>query len=209
MWRNVDSNTGGITGILIHGEPDRLSVRVWGACVRVDCSWGALSVLRDQLSDSTLNLVWNHGFATSNQTLKLIGDRLEVTEHRHYVDNSGRADLDTVSVFVEGSPMLGGWTGTLSVCVNQWSCTFSFTLGGPDNAVSGYWRANSNASVQGPLAAVFSGSGVTLQLGQVNSSNCAYTVAITSIEVMTMKGVYNTTSCPSFPNLNGMFQATR
>ena len=89
------------------------------------------------------------------------------------------------------------------------SCTFYFTLGGADSAISGYWKSNNNASVQGPMAAVFSGSGVTLQLGQVASSNCAYTVTITSIDVMTMKGVYTTTSCPAFPGLNGSFQATR
>src|SRR5262245_967215 len=92
MWRNVDPDTGGIRHILLHREPDRLSVRAWGACVPVDCAWGALSVLGDQLSGSTLNLLWNHGFATSSQTLTLIDDRLQVTEHRHYVDSSGRED---------------------------------------------------------------------------------------------------------------------
>ena len=104
-WRNIDSQTGGITRIAIRGEGSALFVEEWGACVPTDCYWGEVSTSLTQMENGALPVLWTFPqFKVTTQTLTINSKgQLQASTHNHFIDNSARPDNDSVAVFIKGS----------------------------------------------------------------------------------------------------------
>ena len=102
MWFNQELATRGITRVQIVREVSNLAVRMWGACVPEDCDWGMVQAPASSASDGILDLTWNQGFIVRTHKLTITQDgRLLLEEANRYLDNSGRADCNTVQFFAK------------------------------------------------------------------------------------------------------------
>ncbi len=101
QWCNKDFNTGGVTRVHFRQEGDKLLAHMWGRCHPSECDWGKeTATLAD---DGSVSLTWNQGFCITTQKLKLLADgTLELANHTHYTDNSGRPDKDYKYRFAKG-----------------------------------------------------------------------------------------------------------
>jgi hypothetical protein len=101
-WGNVDFDTPGVTRVHIRQEGAKLIAHMWGRCHPDECDWGETTATPSE-DGKVLSLTWKFGFATNTQELKLLGDgRLELVEHTHFTDNSGRPDSDGREEFAKG-----------------------------------------------------------------------------------------------------------
>jgi hypothetical protein len=95
-WRNINPS-GNITRIDVHIDQGRVVVHTWGRCLPTDCDWGEVSTPISDGDDGVLALTWNAGYALRDMECRLLGDgRLESWTHTHFLDNSGRADYESV-----------------------------------------------------------------------------------------------------------------
>jgi hypothetical protein len=111
IWSNQDPETRGITTIAIRSEEainaDRktLVVHMWGSCTPSDCDWGEQTASVADASDGMFELTWAPGYKIETQQLSLLSDgRLRVAGHVHFIDNSGRPDMDYTYFFVRSAP---------------------------------------------------------------------------------------------------------
>lgn len=101
-WLNEDPDTLGVTQATIAEQGINLVVHMWGSCSPTDCDWGTTQTTVTDAADGVLNIVWDHGFVIATQSLTLLSDgRLRVDDHRHYTDDSGRADRDATYYFIK------------------------------------------------------------------------------------------------------------
>ena len=100
VWVSEDAATRGITRVQIVRVGFNLVVRMWGACEPEDCDWGTVTATTSSASDGVLDLTWNQGFIVRTQRLTVSeSGRLLVESVNRFVDNSGRADYNTVEYF--------------------------------------------------------------------------------------------------------------
>jgi len=99
-WANKDFNTRDITRIHIRLKNSRVTVHMWGRCHPQECDWGDTTAT---VSDQALSLTWKQAFAVKTQELTLLADgSLQLTEHCHFTDDSGRKDYDIKDTFAKG-----------------------------------------------------------------------------------------------------------
>jgi hypothetical protein len=99
-WINIDPATSNITRVSFDVTSDALAVEMWGACVPDDCDWGVLETATAEAIDKKLELHWDHGFSTKDQTLEINEEGfLVVDTHTIFKDNSGRGDRSNVDIF--------------------------------------------------------------------------------------------------------------
>ena len=102
----------------------------------------------------------------------------------------------------------GAWNGTLSACVNQWDCTFTFQLQQSGSVLNGSWSANNNTMVNGTIVGSAGSSAVSMTLRPSNASFCAYSINAAVSQPATMTGTFTAPTCAS-PAPSGTFRATR
>lgn len=99
-WANNDFKTKDITRVQIQVEGNRIVVHMWGRCQPTECDWGETTAKAD---GQDMSLIWNQGFCVRTQKLKLLDDgNLQVIEHCHFTDKSGRNDHDTKNTLAKG-----------------------------------------------------------------------------------------------------------
>ena len=101
IWSNEDAATPGVDTVKIDVQGSMVLVRMWGACVPMDCYWGqAVADQSEWQSRGVLHVTWDPGFAIETQDLSLPSSgRLRVTTSTHFTDNSGRADSQRTDYF--------------------------------------------------------------------------------------------------------------
>ncbi len=97
-WMNTDTNTRGITKVVVKGAGGKASVHVWGKCSPQDCDWGWENC--NSYADGHLSTHYNNDFSVRNLTITMPNSgTLQVQAHTHYTDNSGRSDRDATYTF--------------------------------------------------------------------------------------------------------------
>lgn len=92
-WRNKDSNTRGITRIIIDGNAT--TIHAYGSCSPRDCDWKKVSLKR---SGAVYKAVYRHGFATRDLTLSRISNgELKLVVFTNYHDK--RKDRTAIYYF--------------------------------------------------------------------------------------------------------------
>jgi len=109
QWVNEDSNTGGITKVLIDYVDGKIAVQMWGKCHPEDCWWnGSPWFIENKVSlfgEETISATWTFTFAIESQTLRVLADgKLSIVGYTHYTDNSGRRDYDYLYYFKRAVP---------------------------------------------------------------------------------------------------------
>ena len=75
---------------------------MWGKCHPVDCDLGEETTSIDDANDNRLSLEWNPGFVITTQVIYYQNDgRLKVDSHDHFIDDSGRPDMDFTWYFAK------------------------------------------------------------------------------------------------------------
>lgn len=99
-WVNEDEDTGGITRTVIRAEFDTIFVHMWGACHPEDCDWGEEKPESYDSKSRIIFMTWKTGFSIISQQINLLSDgNLQVNSHTHFIDESNRADYDSLDIF--------------------------------------------------------------------------------------------------------------
>jgi len=114
-WINADTNTSGITRILVRKDSEKLVVQVLGRCHPTDCDWGTAQAAPfgrsvESSADAPINSVsatFSPGFAEQRLNLRLTTrDTLTSVVDTHFTDRSGRADYENTDQFVRAKTSL-------------------------------------------------------------------------------------------------------
>lgn len=115
VWANTDTNTHGLTKVMVKGAGDKAKIRVWGKCSPQDCDWGWTNC--DSYADGHLSTCYRTDIAERNLTITVPSPgTLKVQMHTHFIDDSGRPDQDATYTFrhmltpVQSSPKPMGKT---------------------------------------------------------------------------------------------------
>lgn len=99
-WRNVDSNTGGMTRLdILPRDNQSVSFHGFGKCHPTDCDWGLTTAVR---SGAALVGTYNFSFKTTTITVTRTGDQLKAVIFDHYAPGDGRADRNEQDVLSGG-----------------------------------------------------------------------------------------------------------
>lgn len=98
IWKNEDSNTRGVTKIVILRKSGETFVQAWGKCHPQDCDWGEAKAT---IEGDILKVTWYWAGGERDMSLRLVGDRLQ-TETIH-VYNDDRPPRRSSYWFVRGS----------------------------------------------------------------------------------------------------------
>ena len=98
LWKNEDSNTRGVTKIVILRKNGETFVRAWGKCHPQDCDWGEAKAT---IEGEVLKVTWYWAAGERDMSLRLVSDRLQ-TETIH-VYNDTRPPRRSSHWFVRGS----------------------------------------------------------------------------------------------------------
>jgi thiol-disulfide isomerase/thioredoxin len=97
-WLNQDPSTMGITQILIADQDGTLRLRAWGACVPLDCDWGATEL---HFTDGWATSLFDLGpIATKMYFVRLPNDKLLAVSKSQFNDGSNRSEPDHAEIFV-------------------------------------------------------------------------------------------------------------
>ncbi len=104
-WVNTDSNTRGITKLIIQPAGNKLTIQTFGKCHPTDCAWGkvALPSYGTTVSDpnhkaATAN--YNQGFSQTLLTLQLAGTTtMSLNSYTLFTDNSNRQPYFSLNRF--------------------------------------------------------------------------------------------------------------
>jgi len=103
-WKNSDSETGGLTTIIINVKGRNIRVHVWGKCLPEDCDWGTVMARSYALGDvcskiqadtitDTITAVFSWSWSETLMVIKqLVANHLAVEVYTHFTDDSGRRD---------------------------------------------------------------------------------------------------------------------
>jgi hypothetical protein len=94
-WVNTDSNTRGITKIVITESGSQYEVHAFGKCHPNDCDWGKtlMTTYGDDVSDPTHKVgmaEFNPGFAKTMLSIQQSGNRITLDGFTNFTDGSGR-----------------------------------------------------------------------------------------------------------------------
>ena len=97
-WVNTDTNTNGLTKVVVKGAGGKASVHVWGKCSPQDCDWGWSNC--NSYADGHLSTHYRSDLSVRNLTITMPNPgTLTVQMHTHFIDNSGRPDQDATYTF--------------------------------------------------------------------------------------------------------------
>jgi len=97
-WINTNSNTRGLTKVIVTGAGGKASVHVWGKCTPEDCDLGWSNC--NSYLDGHLSTTYRNDFSVRTLTITLPSSgRLKVQMHTHFIDDSDRADQDATYTF--------------------------------------------------------------------------------------------------------------
>ena len=103
-WKNARVNPN-IRRVLIQSEDGQTFINMFGVCVPTECNWKEFSptptLNYNYVAESkTLSVRWTFVFMQATQEILLTPDgQLKITSQYHYLDDSGRADYQTVEYF--------------------------------------------------------------------------------------------------------------
>ena len=103
-WKNAKVNPD-IKRVLIQSKDGQTYINMFGTCVPTDCNWQEFSptpALNYNYVSETgiLNVRWTFDFIRTTQEIILTPEgQLKITSQHHFLDNSGRADYQTVQYF--------------------------------------------------------------------------------------------------------------
>ena len=93
----MNSETGGVTQVVVRHENNRTIVHVWGSCHPIDCDWGEVDA---DLWNGIPMAIWKHGFSTVRMQLIPQPDgRMLLAYRSEYNDDSGRKDAGHAEFF--------------------------------------------------------------------------------------------------------------
>lgn len=99
-WTNKDFQTRSVTRVQIRLAGGHVSVHAWGRCHPAECDWGNATAT---VNGRVLSVTWKESFAVRTQEFTLQTDgSLQVSEHTHFTDNSGRKDYDSTDTLAKG-----------------------------------------------------------------------------------------------------------
>ena len=84
IWKNEDSNTRGVTKIVILRKSGETFVRAWGKCHPQDCDWGEAKAT---IEGEVLKITWYWAGGERDMSLRLVNGRLETETIHVYNDN--------------------------------------------------------------------------------------------------------------------------
>ncbi|HHO75937.1 MAG TPA: hypothetical protein ENN05_05860 [Deltaproteobacteria bacterium] len=97
-WINTDTNTRGLTKVVVEGSGGKASVHVWGKCSPQDCDWGWSNC--NSYLDGHLSTRYRDDIAVRNLTITMpTPGTLKVQVHTRFIDDSDRADQDATYTF--------------------------------------------------------------------------------------------------------------
>lgn len=98
LWRNVDTNTRGITRLSIEVTGPRAKLHTWAACRPKECDWGAVTARLG--ADKKLKAYYQNSFSERILVLTKTGAAdLKVEMLTRYTDNSGRPNRTAIYRF--------------------------------------------------------------------------------------------------------------
>ena len=103
-WKNARVNPN-IRRVLIQSKDGHMFINMFGVCVPTECNWIEFSptpaLNYNYVSgNGTLSVQWTFVFMQATQEITLTSDgQLKITSQYHYLDDSGRADYQTVEYF--------------------------------------------------------------------------------------------------------------
>jgi hypothetical protein len=111
-WVNTDTNTRGITKLVITTSPTpaddpHITVHAWGKCHPSDCDWGAVvghaycpTVSSNMVTTArAIVAVFTTSFSQTTLVIKRSGTRLTVQSFTRFTDNSNRRNYDESYTF--------------------------------------------------------------------------------------------------------------
>ena len=105
-WKNVDKNTSGITRATFRVDADVLVAHMWTRCGPPDCDLGESRVFQSSVARGGFAFTRRHlasnGVTFAVSDLKVApapNGRLRISQHEHFIDNSGRPDRDWTDEF--------------------------------------------------------------------------------------------------------------
>ncbi len=106
-WKNVKTNTRGITKLIITGSGNAPYVQVFGSCSPKDCNWGKKrstaysNSISGNVRGNTEYLSVNYPVSHANKTVmvKMVGTTLEVTTLTSFKDGSKRSNFVSTERF--------------------------------------------------------------------------------------------------------------
>lgn len=115
-WKNVNSNTRGITKLEIKQSGNGVTVHAWGKCHPQDCDWGikhgvayAANVSANIAQTArAVTVVFEENFKTTMLVLRVKGNRLMAESFTRFTDNSNRSNYTENYRFIKSAVSLGG-----------------------------------------------------------------------------------------------------
>lgn len=106
-WKNIDTNTGGITTLEISKANNLVKVRAWGKCSPQDCDWGTVDGYtyapdvssNIESSAKAVTATFNPGFSQTLLVIHPNGNNLQVEVLTRFTDNSNRSNYSQVYSF--------------------------------------------------------------------------------------------------------------
>lgn len=100
-WENENPDTSGITRVRIDSRLNKIIINMWGSCHPNDCDWGSQSIGQTDSDDGLLSVTWTNSFNVIDQQITVLpDDRLRVSGHTRFTDNSGRPDYNSTYYFL-------------------------------------------------------------------------------------------------------------
>ena len=107
-WNNSDTNTRGITKIIVSRAGDDVSMQVFGSCSPTDCDWGMIAahvmgpgVSADNMANAnSVVAVYDQNFADKIIILQPSFGGLQAQALTHFKDGSGRSDYSSTDQFI-------------------------------------------------------------------------------------------------------------
>ncbi len=92
------SDTRDIEQFHVIPQGNSFDMDAWGSC---SPDWCYLGMSRGKAKGSKASVEWTYNFVEIKMEFTLLSpNRMEVRIHQHFIDNSGRDDLDTTSIFL-------------------------------------------------------------------------------------------------------------
>lgn len=105
-WINTDSNTSGITKLVISQRGRSLNIQAFGKCQPTDCDWGTTQLITygNNVQDRNHQFAtasYNKSFAETLLTLKLNsrGNQINLESFTEFTDNSNRQNYFSLAQF--------------------------------------------------------------------------------------------------------------
>ncbi|MGE3229297.1 MAG: toll/interleukin-1 receptor domain-containing protein [Hyphomicrobium sp.] len=101
-WRNVNSETDGITRVNIQSRLNSLIIKTWGSCHPTDCEHPPITTSSTDSDDKRLSIARDTGFSIGEEAYILDSDTsLRVVVKKRFTDGSGRPNTNSTYYFTK------------------------------------------------------------------------------------------------------------